>query len=215
MTGHIVIGVDAGSGSLQEADHLVHSLAAEVSLPERAFACTHLIRAGRPHLAVSLAFQDKEAAEAAWRLLIGRSGGLATAGAHSCDTVRAGADSGPVLGLAFGRRIAGPPRLGEGAVRAASEHQDRVAGRAVRYPGAGSLTGTVTVGALLSATAVDEVVVLGSPFPPDPAQRLRTRDHVRPEWRYGRLVLSVMPAAAGLLAPFEVPDPTPCCAGHS
>jgi hypothetical protein len=44
---------------------------------------------------------------------------------------------------------------------------------------------------------------------------LDTRDHVRPEWQAGELVLAVTPVHNGLFAPFEVPNPTPCCADHA
>ncbi|MEU7298253.1 hypothetical protein AB0A76_34535 [Streptomyces exfoliatus] len=30
----------------------------------------------------------------------------------------------------------------------------------------------------------------------------------------GELVLAAMPAAGGVLVPFEMPDPTPSCADH-
>jgi hypothetical protein len=43
---------------------------------------------------------------------------------------------------------------------------------------------------------------------------VHTQDHVRPEWREGQLVLALVPAAGNTLAPFEVPNPTPCCADH-
>ncbi|MEU3791029.1 hypothetical protein AB0F07_14665 [Streptomyces fructofermentans] len=88
------------------------------------------------------------------------------------------------------------------------------AGRAVLFPGAGALTGTMTVAGLLSASAIDRVAVLGSHGEPDPAQDVVTRGHVRPQWQDGELVLTLMPAAGGVLVPFEVPDPTPCCADH-
>ncbi|MEV0218850.1 hypothetical protein [Streptomyces sp. NPDC050704] len=87
-------------------------------------------------------------------------------------------------------------------------------GRAVVYPGSDALTGTMTVAELLSASAIDRVTVLGSPGEPPPDQRLMTRSHVRPQWQTGELVLTAMPAAGGTLVPFEVPDPTPCCADH-
>ncbi|MEV7339387.1 hypothetical protein [Streptomyces sp. NPDC093544] len=86
-------------------------------------------------------------------------------------------------------------------------------GRAVLYPGVAQLTGTVTVAELLAGSAIDRVTVLGTGAP-SPDQPLVTRDHVRPEWRDGALVLTAMPAAGGTLVPFEVPDPTPCCADH-
>jgi hypothetical protein len=90
---------------------------------------------------------------------------------------------------------------------------DRV-GRAVLYPGAASLTGTLTIADLLSRSAIDRVAVLGTPDRPEPGTPLATRDHVRPQWQDGALVLTAMPAAGGVLVPFEVPDPTPCCADH-
>ncbi|MGZ3102242.1 hypothetical protein [Streptomyces sp. H72] len=87
-------------------------------------------------------------------------------------------------------------------------------GRAVLFPGAAGLTGTLTLAELLARTAIDEVTVLGTPDAPSPDTRLVTREHVRPQWRDGRLVLAAMPAAGGTLVPFEDPDPTPCCADH-
>ncbi|MFD6276480.1 hypothetical protein ACFWFI_13040 [Streptomyces sp. NPDC060209] len=88
------------------------------------------------------------------------------------------------------------------------------AGRAVLYPGAAALTGTLTVAELVSRSAIERVRVLGRPDGPDPATRLVTREFVRPQWQDGELVLAAMPAVGGTLVPFEVPDPTPCCADH-
>ncbi|MEV6250971.1 hypothetical protein AB0M38_33095 [Streptomyces sp. NPDC051742] len=88
-------------------------------------------------------------------------------------------------------------------------------GRAVLYPGAAALTGTLTVTDVLSRSAIDRVTVLGSPDPPPPGTRLVTNGHVRPQLTVeGELVLAAMPAAGGVLVPFEMPDPTPCCADH-
>ena len=87
-------------------------------------------------------------------------------------------------------------------------------GRAVLYPGAAALTGTLTVAELLMRSAIDRVTVLGVSGPPAPGTTLMTREHVRPQWRDGELVLTAMPAAGGALVPFEVPEPTPCCADH-
>ncbi|MDN3026139.1 hypothetical protein [Streptomyces sp. S.PB5] len=88
------------------------------------------------------------------------------------------------------------------------------AGRAVLYPGAAAVTATLTVAQVLTRSAIDRVTVLGAPGPPAPGTLLVTRDHVRPQWRDGELVLTTMPAAGGVLVPFEVPEPTPCCADH-
>ena len=86
-------------------------------------------------------------------------------------------------------------------------------GRAVRFAGVDALVGTLTVAEVLAGSAIDRVEVLGgAPAPPEAV--LDTRDHVRPQWRDGELVLTVMPAAGGRLVPFETRDPTPCCAAH-
>ncbi len=87
-------------------------------------------------------------------------------------------------------------------------------GRAGVYPGAAGLTGTVTIAELLASSAISRVVVLGTTDEPPPTQAVVTRDHVRPQWQDGELVLTLMPAVGGVLVPFEVPDPTPCCADH-
>ncbi|MGW6395591.1 hypothetical protein ACWFR1_34995 [Streptomyces sp. NPDC055103] len=164
--------VDAGTRDLRTADHLLHALAAELSLPEGVFGCTHLVRGERPRVVVSLALT-----------------------------------SGPLLD-AVGQRLAAHGH------EVTSGIPDAV-GRAVLYPGAATLTGTLTVADVLARSAVDRVTVLGTPDRPPPATRLVTNGHVRPQWTDdGELVLSVMPAAGGMLVPFEVPDPTPCCADH-
>ncbi|MFI1096002.1 hypothetical protein [Streptomyces sp. NPDC020917] len=196
---HSVIGVDAGTASLREADHLVHRLAGGLGLPGGTTACTHLIRtAERRGTTVSFALPDPDTALAAWQ----RLGGLA----HPEP------DFGAVLGdLAYG-----PAAPARSAAQGAAEHARRSSGRAVLYPGADRLTGTVVLAELLAVTAVDRVVVLGAPDAeaPDPGTPVLTRDHVRPEWRKGLLTLVLVPAAGGTLAPFEVPNPTPCCADH-
>ncbi|WP_369180403.1 hypothetical protein [Streptomyces mutabilis] len=174
MTPPYAIGVDTDATTLREADHLLQALAAELDLPEGAFGCTHLVRDGRPRVALSLA------ADAA--------------------------GTEPVLRAAR-------DRLTEQGYEVSACAPDAV-GRAVLYPGAGALTGTLTLAELLSRSAIDRVTVLGTPGEPAPATLLVTRDHVRPQWQDGRLVLAAMPAAGGTLVPFEDPDPTPCCADH-
>ncbi|MBU2669795.1 hypothetical protein KOI35_40430 [Actinoplanes bogorensis] len=86
-------------------------------------------------------------------------------------------------------------------------------GRAVIFPGSSTLTGQLTVGALIESTAIDRVEVLGSGVALSD-QIVDTRDFVRPQFRNGDLVLVTMPAAGGVLVPFETRDPTPCCADH-
>ncbi|MFJ9584090.1 hypothetical protein [Streptomyces acidicola] len=163
--------LDPGVRELRAADHLLHSLAAELALPEGAFGCTHLVHGDRPRVALSLTLPSE-----------------------------------PHLRTTEERLTAQGHEVSRGAPDAA--------GRAVLYPGVPSLTGTVTVGELLSRSAIDRVTVLGGAGEPAPDARIVTRDHVRPLWTGGELVLTVMPAVGGTLVPFEVPDPTPCCADH-
>ncbi|MER5396354.1 hypothetical protein [Streptomyces sp. NPDC002599] len=200
MSEPYVVGVDTGhTGALREADHLLRSLAAELGLPADALGCTHHVRDGRrPHTALSFAVPSERAARAAWRWLTESGSG----------------GPGTLLGAAFGKDRHGPEELAAGAAHAAAEHRARTGGRAVLYPGVDALTGALTVTRLLEVSAVDQVAVLGSPEGAAMEARLVTRDHVRPEWREGRLVLAAMPAAGGTLVPFEVSDPTPCCADH-
>ncbi|MET7452084.1 hypothetical protein ABZT03_09350 [Streptomyces sp. NPDC005574] len=167
-----VLTVDAGVRDLRAADHLLHSLSAELALTEGTFGCTHLLREGRPHVGLSFALPTE-----------------------------------PLLRTAL-------ERLGSGGYEVAPGVPDAV-GRAVLYPGVSALTGTLSVADLLDRSAIDRVTVLGSGSrQPDPATVLLTNNHVRPQFQDGELVLTAMPAAAGALVPFEVPDPTPCCADH-
>ncbi|MFD0503189.1 hypothetical protein ACFQ0G_10245 [Streptomyces chiangmaiensis] len=41
---HPVLGVDAGTATLRQADHLIHDLVDRLDLPPGTIACTHLIR---------------------------------------------------------------------------------------------------------------------------------------------------------------------------
>jgi hypothetical protein len=85
----------------------------------------------------------------------------------------------------------------------------------VLYPGVEALVGTVTVADLLAKSAIERITVLGSPGrAPAPDTLVDTRDFVRPQWMDQRLTLVATPAAGGRIAPFEVPNPTPCCANH-
>ncbi|MFF3613210.1 hypothetical protein [Streptomyces sp. NPDC002580] len=203
MSGRYVVGVDTGHpGTLREADHLLRTLAAELGLGEDVLGCTHHVRDGRrPHTALSLAVPSQRAARAVRQRLTGPEAGTLLGPAV-------------VLGVAFGGERHGPDELAAGAAHAVAEHTAGTGGRAVLYPGAGAVTGVMTVARLLDVSGVDRITVLGSSEDPSPQKELITRGHVRPEFRDGRLVLAAMPAVGGTLVPFEVPDPTPCCADH-
>ncbi|MHB9860256.1 hypothetical protein [Streptomyces sp. YIM S03343] len=230
-----VIGVDAGTASLREADHLIHDLVERMGgLPPGTVVCTHLIRTDeRRGTALSFALPEGMDAETVWDALTAADTS-AVPGSDVGTDVRTdvgagvgtdiGAGIGAVLGPDFaavlGDRTHGSPAAVPAAALAADEHSRRSGGRAVLYPGADRLTGTVTVVELLGLSAVERIVVVGTPNDgtdtggADPATHVLTRDHVRPEWRDGRLTLALVPAVGGTLAPFEVPDPTPCCADH-
>lgn len=207
MTHRTVLGVDTGTAGLREADHLIQHLVDRLGLPAGTVACTHLIRAGTPHTAVSFTLPDEagdHAAEAAWRALT------------APDTAEEDPAGPRPWGVHLAGRTHGPAPLAAAATQATEEAAARTGGRAVVYPGVEHLTGVVTVADVLAHTPITGLTVLGSPADerPAPGVEVLTRDHVRPEWRAGRLVLPLVPAVGGRLAPFEVPNPTPCCADH-
>jgi hypothetical protein len=105
------------------------------------------------------------------------------------------------------------PELAEAAEQAAAAHRARTGGRAVRYPGVDELVGSLTVAWVLNLSAIERVIVLGG-GEPSPDTVLHTRDFVRPQWMDGVLTLVATRVAGGGIAPFEVPNPTPCCADH-
>jgi hypothetical protein len=99
--------------------------------------------------------------------------------------------------------------------RAVAEHTRRRSGRAVIYPGVETLTGQVTVTDLLTRTAISRIHLIGGTGDPLPQTLIDTRSFVRPQWMDGQLTLVATPAPDGRIAPFEVPNPTPCCADHA
>jgi hypothetical protein len=100
------------------------------------------------------------------------------------------------------------------ALAAAQAHAAGTGGRAVLFPGADRLVGELTVAQVLAHSAIDRVRVLGGVAQPDADTLVLTRDFVRPQWLDGVLTLVATQAPNGRIAPFEVPNPTPCCAAH-
>jgi hypothetical protein len=86
-------------------------------------------------------------------------------------------------------------------------------GRAVIFPGAGNVIGTLRVADVLALSAIERIEVLGGEVAA-PEMLLETHDFVRPQYRSGQLILTAMPSAGGRLVPFEIRHPTPCCAAH-
>ncbi|MEV0999122.1 hypothetical protein [Nonomuraea sp. NPDC050202] len=192
----MILGFDAGSRTLPEAEHLLHAVARALGLPGDAIGCTHFVPAGQagdePHVACS----------------------LAVPGPMTPADLSAALGEPPVVASwALGDRRAGP--LAAGAALAAAEHEARRSGRVVTFPGRDLLTGTLSAGELRAGSAIDLVLLLASPGPPPDDVPVVTNDHVRPVWRDGLMTLLTMPAAGGRIAPAEVPNPTPCCADHT
>jgi hypothetical protein len=176
----VIVGLDLGHAEVREAEHWLHDLVRRLGLPAGEaglLACTHLVQAPYPHVAVSLAATRQLDAAALPQV---------------------------------------PDDLAPAAAHAAGEHAARRSGRAVVFPGVRRLVGALTVEQVLAASAIERVTVLGAAEPgPAPETLVETRDFVRPQWLDGRLTLVTMPAAGGRVAPFEVPNPTPCCADHA
>ncbi len=101
----------------------------------------------------------------------------------------------------------------EVAASVALEHSVRRSGRAVLYRGVEALVGTVSVGDVLTRSAIERVTVLGAAAP-GIGVLVDTRDFVRPQWKDGLLTLIATPAANGRVAPFEYPNPKACGGGH-
>ena len=116
--------------------------------------------------------------------------------------------------LVLGDHTSGPAEHVPHARAAVTAHLARTSGRVVVAPGLADLPERLLVAELVDRTAVDRLEVLaGGAAGPDDV--LVPRGFVRPRWSQGSLVLHVQPGAGGVLVPFEVPDPTPCCADHA
>ena len=188
-----VLGVDAGSRTAADAEHLMLGVAAELGAGPGAVLCTHAVRQGTPHYAATVTLPALPAT------LPATMAPIPAAGWALVDTAEV---------------LEGDPVLARTALGAATARAAGTDGRAVRFPGIELLTGTVPVADVLAGTAIDEVRVLAGGLLP-PAAMLLTRDFCRPVYEAGALVLHVLPAGPGRVAPFEVPNPTPCCAAHS
>lgn len=196
-----VAGVDLGTRDQREADALLLGLAdhlAGLGLDDDATLMTHrAATAAGVHVALSVGLALEVGT--AWALLHDRRW---AAGGRTGDR-----------GVFLAGRRSGPEDLADGAADAAAAAILRSGGRAVRFPGADRLTGDLTVAEVVERSAVDRVAVLaGGTACSD--QVVLTRGFVRPTCHDGELVLLVQPAAGGTLVPFEVANPTACCADH-
>jgi hypothetical protein len=185
-----VYGLSAGHASVKEAEHWVHEIVSGLGPIPGLIACTHLVVEPYRHVAVSVRVPDTLA---------------------DLPAVSAAAE----LSAVAAELSAGAAELSVGAAAAAEEHRTGRAGRLVVYPGVDALVGVMTIGDLLTSSAIERVVVLGSARSiAAPGQEIDTRDWVRPQWIDGQVTLLAQPAIGDRLVPFEDPDPRPCCAEH-
>ncbi|XVX21445.1 hypothetical protein ACQP1U_06115 [Actinomycetota bacterium] len=205
------VGIDAGAGDELDLEPLLAAVTSrlrEAGHGEDLWVSTHVIDVeGDRHSGIAVrspapaAFVRDSVVEAAASLA---APDPATAPAGHAHWLPDPDDLGIV-----GEGIAeGPPGRQEGAAQAATASADRRQGRAVAFPGVETLTGEVTVADVLAA-GIDRVGVIGG-GPPFPSAVIATRDHVRPRWQEGELVLHLVPAVEGYRC-FEDPDPHRCC----
>ena len=192
----VVVGLDVEHLDERQADHDLRDLVRALPPGTVQVAATHWATIGeRPHVALSAELVGLPASVVV-PLLVARLGELA-----------------PRWSLAVADGVLGDHALGGAAAAARDAHVQRRSGRVVHFPGVAELVGTVTAQELLDRSAVERVRVLASgDAPPDVA--VLTRDHVRPVWTDGELVLLTQPAVGGTLVPFESPSPTACCVDH-
>jgi hypothetical protein len=203
-----VAGLDIATRHHRDADAVAVRLAGLLppAWADRLVVATH-VQPGTPaHVALSV--EVPADADSAWSHLV-----AGVAGAGLAEPALASGERTLDPALASGERTLGPPEHVAHARAAAHAHAARSSGRAVVVPGVTGLPAALPVAELLERTAVERVAVLAGGDAPADALLL-TRGFLRPRWSQGALVLHVQPAAGDVLVPFEVPDPTPCCADH-
>lgn len=178
------------------------------------FAAGHTDRAELEHLLADVVQRYGPVVLACTHIVDGRWAGSVQLTGPAPDAARF-ADE---LGVAFAVRPSSAGAVGEhawrsGAEQAADRMRSRSEGRAVVFAGQDRLVGEMPVDDVPGLSAIDAVV--GIAGTPTAGATLVTREFVRPVLLAGRLVLEVRPIGAdGAVAPFEVPNPTPCCADH-
>jgi hypothetical protein len=194
VSGGTWIGLDRGDADVAAAEHLAAEIIGTFGLAVSA-ACTHLIRAPYGHVAASLEvprdLTDRERAS----LLAEAAAGRIAISIDSDDL-----------------EFAGPDDLLPGALDAGAAHHDATSGRAFRFAGEADLRGRMPVAELVARSAIERVEDLAGPV--GAGTLVTTRDHVRPVYRGGMLVLLTTPRADGSVQPFESPTPHECCGDH-
>ncbi len=193
-----VAGIDVATRHERDADAVAVRLAQllPAAWRDRLVVATHVEREPPAHVVLTL--EVAADADSVWPLLR-----AAVAAVGLADPA-----------LVLGPHVAGPVAHHAHARAAVTAHQARASGRVVIAPGLSGLPERLPVAHFVAGGAVDRVDVLaGGEAAPEAV--LVPRGFVRPRWSQGVAVLHVQPGAGGVLVPFEVPDPTPCCADHA
>jgi hypothetical protein len=202
---HTVLAVDPGFSSTRDADHLLQLLATHFGLESDAFGCTHFELSGPRRVVVTIDVPSDVPERDEFAIVDIALAVLA----DELPLVK----PRPVVGVVAGDVSFGPDEQTVAASKAAMTHQRRDSGRVILFPGCADMVGVVSASELLSRSAIDALNAIGA-GPISDADLIDTRGFVRPHWNDGVLTLDLMPAVGGVLVPFEVPNPTPCCADH-
>jgi hypothetical protein len=193
---HVWAGVDIGGG--REAVEVEHRVLTALESwdggPDH--VATHVIARAIPGAAATVRF-----ASATPKAAAGYAAGLY--GALGGTLVMLHQDDALVLG---------DPDAAPECARIAAGSRAGVSGRCLRFPGQDHLVGVLSVRAIISSSAIDQV--RGSGWPVQTDDLVDTRGFVRPVFEHGSLVLRVGPAAGGLLVPNETAEPHECCSGR-
>ncbi|GMA40397.1 hypothetical protein [Mobilicoccus caccae] len=192
-----VAGIDLGPVARTRADCFADDVVAEARSvgvdPGLLFVDTHRIITAAGDLHVVATISGAGAQE--WQLWRMCSAVVRRHGALACTVGRHSVGDGHALV----------------ATRAAiDERLLRIAGRCVHFPGVESLVGTMTVGQIVEASAIEHVTEIGAPAL-DVTAEILTGGHVRPRWEFGTLTLHVQHEGQRLYRPFEV---APAAASH-
>jgi hypothetical protein len=203
------MAIDAGTSRDRQADHVIAVLRERWSLAPRVAAATHLERGDDARVIVTLDFVGASTPSSAADAAADIAAIVDELDVSESRATVAVFDDG-------GDRTdwAGPSAGLLGVERAEARRRQRTGGRLVVFPGCDGLRGVLPVADLLAHSAIDRLAPVGGVHVSDDAL-VNTQSFVRPQWRHGELLLDVVPIAGGMLAPFEVPNPTPCCADHA
>jgi len=192
MTNSCWLGIDVGHQELGDAEHAALALADALGCPDE--VCTHALALPVPHYAASLRIP---------------AGSWAPAGIEGLRALGEGAIVFDGCDWAF---EVGDVHARVGARAAVAAHASGMGGRAVRFVGQSELRGAMTVEAMIAASAIEVVQVLGAAL--IPGSVVETRDYLRPRYSAGALTLVVTPGGDGRLQTFEIEHAHQCCGGH-